>query len=129
VTPRWRTLDERKRDEVQLDAAVSELTATRSPWQVTTACQAAGVAAYPLMTSSRLLWDRHLHDRGFFAWVEHPVQGPGPIPGVTLRVGDDGARVRGAAPLMGEHNEEVFRGLLGLGADRYDELVASGAIY
>jgi benzylsuccinate CoA-transferase BbsF subunit len=124
-----RTLDERKRDEVQLDAAVSELTAIRSPWQVTTACQAAGVAAYPLMSSSRLLWDRHLHDRGFFAWVEHPVQGPGPIPGVTVRVGDDGSRVRGAAPLMGEHNEEVFRGLLGLGAERYDELVASGAIY
>lgn len=120
---------ERKADEVRVDAAVSAWTATRSPWQVTTACQAVGVAAYPLLDCARLARDAHLHERDFFQWVTHPVVGPGPIPGVTFRIGDGGARVRGPAPTLGQHNEEVLLGLLGVTRARYDELVASGAVF
>jgi crotonobetainyl-CoA:carnitine CoA-transferase CaiB-like acyl-CoA transferase len=123
------SLADRKANEAELDRAITAWTSTRSPWQVTTACQDAAVAAYPLMNSARLAWDRHLHERGFFEFVTHAVQGPGPIPGVTFRVGDGGARVGGAAPIMGEHNQEVFCGLLGLGRDEYEALVASGAIH
>jgi crotonobetainyl-CoA:carnitine CoA-transferase CaiB-like acyl-CoA transferase len=126
--PELPTLAERKADEMTLDAVVTRWTSTRSPWQVTAACQAIGVAAYPLMNSPRLLWDTHLHERGFFAWLDHPVAGPGPVPGVAFRVGDDGARVRGRAPLLGEHNEEVLCGLLGLDRSRYEQLIAAGAI-
>ena len=122
------TLEARKAAEGALDAAVSAWTATLSPWQVTTACQDVRVAAYPLMSSPRLAWDAHLHERDFFRWVTHPVAGPGPLPGVVFRIGDEGARVRGPAPLMGQHNEEVFMGLLGLSRTRYQRLVAGGAI-
>ena len=120
-------LTARKEAEADLDRTVTKWTVGHSPWQVTTACQAIGVAAFPLMNSPRLLWDEHLHRRDFFAWVDHPVTGPGPIPGVVFRVGD-GVRVRGPAPVLGQHNEEVCRGLLGLSADQYRGLVASGAI-
>src|SRR6202012_974806 len=120
-------LTARKAGEADLDRTVTRWTAGHSPWQVTAAFRAVGVAACPLMTSPRLLWDEHLHRRDFFAWVAHPVTGPGPIPGVVFRVGD-GARVRGPAPVLGQHNEEVCRGLLGLSADHYRGLVASGAI-
>jgi crotonobetainyl-CoA:carnitine CoA-transferase CaiB-like acyl-CoA transferase len=128
TVPEWGTLAARKGDEPSLDRVIGAWTAALSPWQVTTALQSAGVAAFPLMSSARLLWDHHLHQRDFFAWVEHPVTGPSPIPGVVFRVGRDGARVRGAAPLLGQHNEKVFGGLLGISEDRYRELVASGAI-
>jgi len=127
-TPEWPTLADRKAAEGALDAAVSAWTGTLSPWQVTTACQALDVAAYPMMNSARLLGDHHLHERDFFAWVEHPVTGPAPVPGVVFRVGGDGARVRGPAPTIGQHNEEVFLGLLGLSRERYVELLESGAI-
>ena len=33
------------------------------------------------------------------------------------------------SPLMGEHNEEVLRGLLGLSPDEYAALLAEGVIY
>jgi len=124
----WSTLRARKAEEVELDRVVSGWTASLSPWQVTTSCQSAGVAAYPMMDAARLAWDHHLHQRDFFQWVEHPVTGPGPIPGVVFRVGDGGARVRGPAPTIGQHNEEVLCGLLGLTPDRYRQLVDSGAI-
>jgi crotonobetainyl-CoA:carnitine CoA-transferase CaiB-like acyl-CoA transferase len=122
------TLAERKADEGRLDAGVSAWTGARSPWQVTTVCQRLGVAAYPLMDSARLARDAHLHERDFFEWVTHPVVGPGPIPGVTFRIGGDGAQVRGPAPTLGQHNEDVFLGLLGMTRARYDQLVADGAI-
>ena len=72
--------------------------------------------------------DAHLHERDFFQWVTHPIAGPGPLPGVLFRVGEGGAAVRGPAPLMGEHNEEVVMGLLGHDRARYDQLIADGAI-
>ena len=122
------TLADRKADEAALDAVLSTWTGALSPWQVTHRCQAVGVAAYPMMDAARLAWDGHLHERQFLAWTDHPVSGPTPVPGVVFRVGDDGAKVRGAAPLVGQHNEEVVMGLLGLSRARYDELVANGAI-
>ena len=92
------------------------------------ACQAAGVAAYPVQSTARLLWDDHLAARRFFTWVHRPVTGPGPLTGPVLRVGEDGSRVRGYAPLLGEHNEAVIRGLLGLPEDAYRRLLDSGAV-
>ena len=122
------TLEIRKAHECALDDALSAWTQAQSPWQVTTACQAVGIAAYPLMNSARLVWDAHLHEREFFQWVTHPIAGPGPIPGVVFRIGDEGACVRGPAPLMGQHNEEVFMGILGLDRSRFDHLIADGTI-
>ena len=77
---------------------------------------------------ARLAWDAHLHERDFFQWVTHPIAGPGPIPGVVFRLGDAGAAVRGPAPLMGQHNEEVLTGLLELDQERLDHMIADGAI-
>jgi crotonobetainyl-CoA:carnitine CoA-transferase CaiB-like acyl-CoA transferase len=121
-------LPERKAREADVDQAVSTWTARLSPWQVTTICQDLGIAAYPLMSSARLAWDSHLHQRDFFQWVTHPVAGAGPVPGVVFRIGDRGASVRGAAPLMGQHNEDVLMGLLGLTRERFHHLVAEGAV-
>lgn len=121
-------LPDRKAREADLDHAVSAWTASLSPWQVTTICQNLGIAAYPLMSSARLAWDGHLHERDFFQWVTHPVVGSGAVPGVVFRIGDQGARVRGPAPMMGQHNEEVLIGLLGLTQERFDHLVAEGAV-
>ncbi len=122
------TFTERKSDEAALDAAVSAWTAQRSPWQVTDACQRHGIAAYPLMNSERLARDTHLHERDWLRWVTHPVTGPGPVPGVMFRIGDGGSQVRGPAPVMGQHTQEVLHELLGIGPDRYAELVASEAL-
>jgi crotonobetainyl-CoA:carnitine CoA-transferase CaiB-like acyl-CoA transferase len=126
--PEATTLAERETAEAQIEHAIGQWTAARSPWQVTAACQGAGIAALPVMDSADLLRDVHLHEREHLQWVDRPITGPGPIPGVVFRLSGGGARVRSYAPLMGEHNQEVFQGLLGLSGQELDALVAAGVI-
>jgi crotonobetainyl-CoA:carnitine CoA-transferase CaiB-like acyl-CoA transferase len=126
--PEAATLAERKAAEAPIEQAVGQWCSARSPWQVTAACQGIGVAALPVMDSADLLRDVHLHERDHLQWVDRPVTGPGPIPGVVFRLSGGASRVRSYAPLMGEHNQEVFQGLLGLPAEEFDALVSAGVI-
>ena len=122
------SLAERKAHADEIEAALGLWTKDKSPWDVTKACQADGIPAHPVLDAPGMLRDMQLADRGFFTWVDRPVSGPGPIPGVTMRVAGDGSRVRGYAPLLGEHNEEVFTGELGVSGDDFRLLLEEGVI-
>lgn len=122
------TAAERVKASPQVDECIGRWCATRSPWQVTLTCQQLGIAAYPVQSAPRLLFDDHLAAREFFPVVHRPVVGPGPIPGVVFRTSGKGSQVRGYAPLLGEHNEQVYKELLGFTEDQYQEGIASGLI-
>jgi crotonobetainyl-CoA:carnitine CoA-transferase CaiB-like acyl-CoA transferase len=121
-------LSERLLAEGDIDVAVSAWTNVRSPWEVTHSCQALGIAAHPVHSALGLLLDDHLADRGFFRWVHRPVTGPGLIPGVSLRIAGDAVRVRGPAPTMGQDNEELLHGLLGVAHEELAELAKEGVV-
>jgi crotonobetainyl-CoA:carnitine CoA-transferase CaiB-like acyl-CoA transferase len=71
--------------------------------------------------------DPHIQARGFFAEVTHPVLGTFAQPGSPFMV--DGERGAPApAPLLGQHNQEVFGGELGLSANEVAALTAEGVI-
>jgi crotonobetainyl-CoA:carnitine CoA-transferase CaiB-like acyl-CoA transferase len=122
------TLDERLAAQSHVDTVVSAWAAARSPWDATHACQEVRVAAYPLLSSQGLSLDDHLADRRFFRWVHRRVTGPGPIPGVSFRLAGEAVRVQGPAPVMGEHNEDVLVGLLGLRVEELDALMKDGVV-
>ena len=76
-----------------------------------------------------LVDDGHLHDRGFWVKVEHPELGrtftyPGPA-GIW-----NGSpwRISRRAPLIGEHNEEVLSGELGLTQAELGILAEGGVV-
>ena len=50
--------------------------------------------------------------------------GTRPIIGPSWRMTPDMARVERGAPLLGEHNDYVYREVLGLGQDELDALIA-----
>jgi crotonobetainyl-CoA:carnitine CoA-transferase CaiB-like acyl-CoA transferase len=122
------TLAERKQAEARLDELIGAWTTTRSPWDVTWALQGAGVPAHPLHSADGLLKDDHLAARQFFQWVPRALTGPSILPGVAFRVSGDGARVRGPAPRMGEHTEQVVADLTDVSRERYEGLLAAGAL-
>jgi len=83
----------------------------------------------PVSTAADVAADEQLKARDYFVPVEHDTLGrtltfPGPF--AKLSATPIGAPSR--APRLGEHNLEVYRDLLGLGAERLTRLTAIGAI-
>jgi crotonobetainyl-CoA:carnitine CoA-transferase CaiB-like acyl-CoA transferase len=70
----------------------------------------------------------HLREREFFERVHHPIAGEADYPCELVRLGEGAFRVRRAAPLLGEHNAEVYRSIAGLSEHEIAELRESTVI-
>lgn len=70
----------------------------------------------------------HLEAREFFQEVDHPVMGVIKVPFRLWSMPDAPAVYRRPAPLLGQHNFEVFEDMLGLDSDRMVALTAKGVI-
>ena len=91
--------------------------------------QERGVNWGAIRTPDDLLDDGHLHDRGFWSQVEHPELGRSfTYPGPAGIWNDSPWRISRRAPLVGEHNEEVLCGELGLTRADLGLLTEGGAI-
>ena len=77
-----------------------------------------GWPVYPVYGPRDVLADRNFAERGSFVEFDHPVAGPQKQLGAPWRMGEGGFEARRAAPTLGQHNEDVWRGELGIdGAD------------
>ena len=79
--------------------------------------------------STTLLDDLHLHDRGFWKEVEHPELGRSFVyPGEAAIYNGSPWRISRRAPLIGEHNTEIFCDELGLSRGELSVLAESHVI-
>ena len=65
-----------------------------------------------VQTSEDLVNNPHLDARGYFTEVEHPVIGKIKMPGEIFRLTESPWSLRRPAPLLGQHNQEVYCGEL-----------------
>ena len=70
----------------------------------------------------------HLHEREFFRTVSHPVAGEADYPGMGPRLSGVDYQVRRHAPLLGQHNAEIYGEELGCAAGELTQLRSLGAI-
>jgi crotonobetainyl-CoA:carnitine CoA-transferase CaiB-like acyl-CoA transferase len=69
-----------------------------------------------------------LKARDFFQEVDHPVIGRINVPFRLFNVSEGAAEYRMPAPLLGQHNEEILRGQLGLDDAHLADLAAKRVI-
>ena len=82
-----------------------------------------------IRTMEEIMGDPHLQDRDFFVPVEHPELGREFIyPGPAAIYNASPWSISRRAPLIGEHNQEIFGGELGLPQPDLEELKSSGVI-
>ncbi|MBI5446086.1 MAG: CoA transferase [Deltaproteobacteria bacterium] len=87
------------------------------------------VMVYPVHDAMGVRADEHLSERGFWVRVEHPcLPEPVALPGGFLRAEVDLCRPRGPAPLLGQHNREIYGGGLGLSDAELSRLGNAGVI-
>jgi crotonobetainyl-CoA:carnitine CoA-transferase CaiB-like acyl-CoA transferase len=65
--------------------------------------------------------------RNFFQEIDHPHAGRLPYPGAPFRMSTSPAQIR-RAPLLGEHNDDIYIGMLGLSREDMTELKEKGVI-
>ncbi|MFD8098849.1 CaiB/BaiF CoA transferase family protein [Nocardia fluminea] len=86
----------------------------------------AGVPAGRIYTARDMFADPHFAAREAIVRVTHPVLGELPMQNVVPKLSATPGSVRHAGPALGEHNHEIYGGLLGLEADELAELVRTG---
>jgi crotonobetainyl-CoA:carnitine CoA-transferase CaiB-like acyl-CoA transferase len=123
--PRFDTIEGRDGHADEIEELVAAWTADLTPADVTVRLQAVGVPAAPSYRVEELFSDPHVASRDLLATVPgggqqwQLVRLGGRLPVTPLRL-------ERAGPAMGEHNDEIFAGLLGLSETEIKELEADG---
>jgi len=112
-----------------LDGIIETWTKERTPQEVMTVLQRAGVAAVPSFDSEALSQDPHLKERNAFIEVDHSVMGKRIVVAPHWRLSETPARITSQAPLLGAHNQYVFCDLLGLSLQEVEGLEKDLVIY
>jgi len=120
----------RGRNQDEIDAIIGEWAVHRQPEDIIDTLSAAGVIAGPINTVADVVRDPQFQARGML--VEHydeaagrTVLGPGVVPVLSATPGG----VRSAGPARpGQHNDEVYGRLLGLGSEELTNLIEQGVL-
>jgi crotonobetainyl-CoA:carnitine CoA-transferase CaiB-like acyl-CoA transferase len=123
ATKRWR-----KEQREELDQNLSQWTRKYTPRQAFRLLQEAGVAAGIPSSGEDLYYDIHLRERGHIVETEAQPWGKMThhgLPGIPSLSAATAAR---PAPWIGANNDQVFREILGLSAEKIEELKNLGAI-
>jgi crotonobetainyl-CoA:carnitine CoA-transferase CaiB-like acyl-CoA transferase len=112
-----------------IDDLVAGFIASLPAEEVYHAAQERGFTWGAVRAPEALIDDPHLHDRGFWKEVEHPELDRSFVyPGEAAIYNGSPWRISRRAPLIGEHNVEIFRGELGLSAGELCVLAESRVI-
>lgn len=127
---KFATLLGRKQNEDELDKLVQSWTIQKDAREVMELLQRAGVAAGVIQNGKDLLEDDpQLRARGHYVQIEHPEAGRQTVDGVRIKLSATPGRVRHPAPILGQHNEYVFKELLGISDEEYVNLMVEQVIY
>lgn len=88
----------------------------------------AGVPASPINNLEQVVHDPHANARKMFVHVEHPVAGDTLLNGSQFKMTVTDPVIDTPAPLLGQHNEEVYKELLGFDTSQLEELKKQGVI-
>jgi len=112
-----------------LDKLVSQWTVRYTPSEATKILQKAGVASAPFLVSKEQYHDPHLQERGIFVKVDHPKGGTETFYGIPWKLSETPGGIRRSGPMLGQDNDYVFKGLLGMSDKEFNRLVEEKVIY
>jgi crotonobetainyl-CoA:carnitine CoA-transferase CaiB-like acyl-CoA transferase len=112
-----------------IDGLLADFIASLPAEEVYHAAQARGFTWGAVRAPGDLLGDAHLHDRGFWKEVEHPELGRSFVyPGEPAIYNGSPWAIARRAPLVGEHNREIYCGELGLDAGGLVVMAENGVV-
>ena len=83
----------------------------------------------PVMDAEERLYDRHNRERGLYREIEHPALGVEPIFNLMWNLDKTPPSIRSHAPTLGQHNRQIFGGLLGMSEGEIERLEEAQALW
>ena len=134
-SPKWaedakfKNMEARLKNARDLDENIEGWTKQHTPHQVMKILQSFGVAAAAVQNGEDLYYDLQLRDRGHMVDLMAGRQGPVTFDGPPLHLSDGQRTEVKGAPRLGEHDNYVYKQLLGLSQTEIDKLTASKVIF
>ncbi|MBI2907648.1 MAG: CoA transferase [Chloroflexi bacterium] len=134
-TPEW-TRNPRYRDRRAMGSEYpEEVDALLAPWlmehtkeEIFAMCLREHVPLAPVNTIEELVKSEHLKARDYFISAERDDIGPLTYPGAPYKFSETPWRIGHPAPLLGEHNQEVYCGRLGYSKEGLVQLIRAQII-
>ena len=125
---RYATHGARGANMAELDGLIAAWTTGLKADDLLELLHAGGVPTGRIYQAKDMFSDPHFAAREAIVRLAHPQLGELPMQNVFPRLTATPGRVRHMGPELGEHNDEVYRGLLGLGDNEMTELAAGDVI-
>jgi len=122
--------DRSRREEVsdELGALIEGWTRQRTTDEIVKLFADSHLPAAPVLTYERAASDPHLLSRGMVAEVDQLVSGKVKVPGSPFKMSETPGDPTLPAAFLGQHNHDVYCGLLGLSEQEVGQLADEGVI-
>lgn len=127
-TPQYATVAKRVDHQDELDRHLAAWTQIQDARHAMEDLQAHGVAAGMVFQEPDAYDDPHLNDRGFFETVTQYDCGTHRYPGMLWKMSTTPGHIRSGACCLGEHNDYVYRDVLGMSDADIERLRQAGHI-
>lgn len=125
---RFATNGKRVENRAELTRLLQAEFSKRTTREWVEALEAAGVPNGPINNVAQVFEEPQVKARGIRVEMDHPVAGRLPTVASPMRFSATPVEYRLAPPLLGQHTEEVLRGLLGKGDAELAALRAAGVV-
>ena len=126
--PEYATHGARGLRQKEIDGIIGDWTRTKTTAAVLDAMEEFSVPAGLIYRAPEMLEDPHFQAREAIVSTPHPDFGELKMQNVAPKLSRTPGRVRSPSPSLGQHNDEIYRGMLGLSAERYAQLKAAKVI-
>jgi len=125
--PCWKTDMERRKHADRLNPLIESFTSRYKKEELSDLLQKRGIPGLPVNAPSDFRKDPHIRERASFGSVDHPEMGSFEQLRAPFTVDEERAAPF-PAPTLGQHNQEVYGVVLGLGDEELEVLAAKGVI-
>ena len=126
--PKYDTGAKRVENREEVDAIVTEWTGSFELKELVRLLDAQEVPVSGINSIADIFEDPQFQARGSIIEVADAVLGTTKMPGIVPRLSRTPGRVEHLAPALGEHNDEVYSGMLGFSSEKIAELKEEGVI-
>ena len=126
--PRYATHVARGDRQQELDELIAAWTATLDADELRRLLDEHAVPNGQMYRAPEMLADEHFAAREAIAWVDSADFGSIPMQNIVPKLSDTPGAIDWSGPALGEHNDEVLGGILGLDAETVERLRSDGIV-